>query len=334
VALAEWQSYHIFYSDNLDTVVCGLIAPLVTELYKARSIRSAFFLRHDVGGSHVRLRLEVSLAHESAVRATVLDAAASFLHACPSLKVIDDDVVRRRNAGILAVDPHAGADTVYSNNTVVEIPFEPEYERYGGPLLLPSSLWLFGISSMCALSTLCLNRHQSRRRQVAAQIRLLVRFTKSITESHEAMVHLLRHHLDRTAPQVRRTIEDRCQGEYCGLDAVVRDELHSASNDVGLWSAIGSTFRSAIVSASDRTVQRLYDSHLHMLANRLGFTMVAEYAITAALIRSVLETKESPQCDTAAHPNVSEVALMHIAATQLRAILTKTAVTTRALSRS
>lgn len=56
----RWQSFHIFYKNDLNILLLNLIAPVLRHWYEQGSISNHFFIRYWEEGQHIRLRIKVS----------------------------------------------------------------------------------------------------------------------------------------------------------------------------------------------------------------------------------------------------------------------------------
>ncbi|HSJ75614.1 MAG TPA: lantibiotic dehydratase C-terminal domain-containing protein, partial [Gemmatimonadales bacterium] len=148
--LSRWQAYHFYYHDRQDLLLENLLRPLFITLLKQREIDSFFFVRSQLGGPHVRLRLRLRvhmLSNEVAVADALEEAAGPFFQASPSRVALADEEIRKINQGILQSDPSEMDDAIYPDNSVWAAPFRPEVDRYGGPRLFLESLAFFTVSS-------------------------------------------------------------------------------------------------------------------------------------------------------------------------------------------
>src|SRR5262249_1722010 len=134
------------------------------------------FIRYELGGPHVRLRLRLrSEAAREQTGCRLATAAADFFARWPSPVPVDEEVIRTRNRSILATNPLEDDGSVYPDNSLRAFPFLPETERYGGPELLEHSLDFFALSSIETLSHLAEHGEKPRSQQLPAHFRLLAR---------------------------------------------------------------------------------------------------------------------------------------------------------------
>ena len=172
-----WLSFHITYhSGSRDHLLVDLVRPLLRGLLRDGGIDRAFFIRYSLGGPHVRLRLRPVAGSAAEVREIVRRQAESFLRAHPSPAAMPEEEVQRLNELNRSRDAGEPDDEVLPDNTVLEVPFRPETQRYGGLDLLPRSLDFFALSSVRALQLLVRRRLLTEGEWLAAALRLQIRY--------------------------------------------------------------------------------------------------------------------------------------------------------------
>ncbi len=287
-----WRSYHLVYYGDHDQVLGALIAPLVCALWTERAIDRFFFIRYTLGGPHLRLRLRVVPGRASAVAQRVESATAGFFARSPSTTVLNTERIQRGNRLILALDPHELDNDVYPDNSVQEVPFRPEVERYGGPQLLPCSLDAFTLSSVAALRFLASLHGQPRSRLLSGALRLLARsvwsFAADPGESAEVLgafigsrgLTLPLEHGDRAYERQRESFRQLVRSE---IEALAESGPSSA------WTRGLCVLSRQLRDADPTTRQRIGWSHLHMTANRIGLANPEEVYVGRILERATAE---------------------------------------------
>jgi thiopeptide-type bacteriocin biosynthesis protein len=109
----KWISLHIFYTGNTIRLIQQCIKPLIHELFEKKFITTYFFILYPENGDHIRLRLK-SECETVFIYNLCNDRIGQYFTSNPS----ENDINRPAH--------------YYSNDTVIIIPYEPEYERYGG----------------------------------------------------------------------------------------------------------------------------------------------------------------------------------------------------------
>jgi hypothetical protein len=247
-------------------------------------IRRFFWIRYNLGGPHVRLRLEVEPAHARAAAARVHADAEAFFRRAPSTATQPDDVVRRRNRGIVPSDRFAAGqeDVVFADHSVAELPVQLEVDRYGGAAVLEHSLGFFALSSAVALGFVAAHRHLPAAERLAGAVRMLVRQARGYADDGAELVRLLGYALPpagRQSPYVAAAdAAFATQGD--ALRRVLRSELDS---DPLPELALGARDLSSALRGCARR-EAIGASHLHMTANRLGLTNREEIYLSRLMV--------------------------------------------------
>jgi hypothetical protein len=290
-----WRAYHIFYHADRDRLLDGLVRPLVAALLAEGEIRAFYFIRYNLGGPHVRLRVKPVRGRAARVDDRVRAAAADFFARSPSGQSVAGEAILRQNRGIVATDPNAGgaADALFPDNSVVELPAFFEVERYGGPALLRHSLEYFEASSVEALGFVAGREGRSAGQRLSAAGRLCVRQAWAFARDGAEFAELLGYASRLFPGELMARFAERGDeafgrqpGAYVGL---VRDELESlAPGAPGLaGAALRLAWRTRHSDAGTRWV--IAASQLHMTANRLGLLNPEELYLGQILARASLD---------------------------------------------
>jgi hypothetical protein len=286
----DWIAVHVHYHDPLDPAVAGLVAPVFRALWADGLADRFFFVRHGLGGPHLRLRLRPRAGAAEAVRDRVDGEVGRFLAVSPSTRSIDPDLLAQRTREIAAEDPHEDDEAVYGNNTWRWLPFRPEVERYGGPSLLPHSLDLFAVSSLEAFRFVAGPAVSDRGRRLTAALRLLLRqaFAQARTadELRSFAGYALGEYSERfsSVAAKARTVYEQQREDLAGIFVgEARRRLGPAPGDL----AAAARALSAVTLGHPRR-SGILGSQLHMTANRLGL-LTPEEVYLAVLAASALD---------------------------------------------
>lgn len=134
-----WISVHLFYHDDLNQAIVGWMHPLVSMLQEQRLIDRFFFIRYWQGGPHLRLRLLPTAGVAGAsIRAIVERSSSTFVTGYPSTTTLPIDQYLRSTAQLTTWEYSEDRRLpFYPNNSLQAIPYQPEYERYGGHEAMP-----------------------------------------------------------------------------------------------------------------------------------------------------------------------------------------------------
>jgi thiopeptide-type bacteriocin biosynthesis protein len=259
---AEWLSFHIHHSGNRDHLVTDLVHPTVRSLWRERKLESFFFLRHVLGGPHIRLRILPSPGSREEVR----------------------EMVKKQVSG-------------YPSSSLHEIPFEPETERYGGIDRIAASLDFFAFSSTRALRLLGQRGNFTAGEWLTIALRLLARYLLGFAEDIQELDRLIAAPaVTTTGAEFTEERADRAfreSGERLLL--LLRREI--ANLGLAALSPLeeGETARylARELDGADRTTRsRIFASQIHMTANRLGLAPVEEIYVSRILQRMFRRLEE------------------------------------------
>lgn len=152
----QWVSLHLFYHDDPLPLLLECVQPAVAELQARHALQRFFFIRYWQGGPHVRLRLlPRSEAEQEIIQELVTARAEAFFATHPAqFQIGNDEYVVLRSQRGLAEYGEEDHTPLYPNNSLSAIPYQPEYERYGGARALPLVEQHFMESSEIALALL------------------------------------------------------------------------------------------------------------------------------------------------------------------------------------
>lgn len=298
-----WLSGHLYYHENLDRAVRGFVRLLVAALARDGSITGFFFIRHGLGGPHIRLRLRPVAGAGERVLDEMEHFARTFLAREPSTRSLEEDAIRRSNAAILKDDSHEVDDSVYPDNSYHVVPFRPEIERYGGPGRFRLSLDYFTLSSVAAVDFHFRLGGAARSLQLAQAYGLLLRQALGFAIGEDELADLLRYGVDWLGQDLPKVVEKgddvaRSQMElflqllFSSLEEARTVRARADASDLSLPDLLvtGAGRLSAAIGPAERGSRlRIGASQLHMTASRLGLTHAEEVYLSRLLTRTLEE---------------------------------------------
>lgn len=293
---APWLALNLHYHADQERLLGELVTPSVVALLDDGAIDRFFFVRYALGGPHVRLRLRATGGAREPIAGLVAARAADFFARCPSHEPVPAEVVQRHNRAILAGDPAEHDDRVHPDNSVREVPFAPETERYGGPELLEPSLDLFTLSSVAALEAAAEHRGEPRSRRLTGALRLLAR--QALGHARDAAelgalaayaAHPAQAAFHGFAARADESFGRRAD-DLCGL--LAREMLSLLEPAPAPLLAGARCLGRELAAAAPAARRRALASHLHMTANRLGLRNAEEVYVSRLLERAVRELAE------------------------------------------
>lgn len=268
-----------------------LVGPLVGSLLAAGAIDRFFFIRYELGGPHVRLRLR-TVAEAAAAEKTVAEAAEDFFARWPSTRPQAAELVQRRTREIMAADPSEMDATPYSDNSFRIVPFVPETDRYGGPELIGASLDFFALSSVRALGFAHASGAEPRSRQLPWVLRALAEQALGFARSEPELLHLLhyaaageKHPLAPFAARGDRAFEEQPEAfRHLLQETVALGTGETTALEEARW------LTDRIHHAAPPVRERILKSHMHMTANRLGIRNPEEAFLCQILWRAAQDS--------------------------------------------
>jgi hypothetical protein len=288
----QWLSFHIYYHEDRDRILIGLVRPLIAELLRERWIDNFFFVRYMLGGPHIRLRLFSSFAEE--VEDLVRRRLNEFLEVCPSRQPLDTELIRKINDALSNQITASEDNDIYPDNSIRKVPCLFEIERYGGPGLIDSSLDFFAVSSARALRTIEESGFESGKRLISAFC-ILLQYTLNFARDAEDLLDLVADFPPipwKRAPQgVLCRSQESYEKKKVAFQTLLRGEMEGLYDEV----FCGDDRRAArllaevveMVDFSPR--KRILKSQLHMAMNRLGLTNLEEVYVSRILWQSIVD---------------------------------------------
>ncbi|MFD2171146.1 lantibiotic dehydratase C-terminal domain-containing protein [Tumebacillus lipolyticus] len=168
----EWAGFHIFYHhfEKQDDLLLDCLFPAVRKLQAEGHCREWFFLRYWEGGPHIRIRF---LQPSEQVEAYIREQAVAFIEANPpQAEMSATAYYANHKFDGEAVD----RDSLpwYGSGSIVRLPYEPEFKRYGGSAAMEVSEDLFNSSSDLVEQVLRATRGEYQKRMnIAMDLMLL-----------------------------------------------------------------------------------------------------------------------------------------------------------------
>jgi thiopeptide-type bacteriocin biosynthesis protein len=311
----EWLSFHVFYAANSNPILVEGVTPVIRRLRAEGLIERWFFIRYWLEGPHVRLRvLPTRAEHASRVRDELRGALEAVLARRPALYEADRDssgeLFKRMYLAEYSEEQwnaEYGTDgemPYRDNNSVHEIAYRQEFDRYGGPAGMALSEWHFEQSSDLVLRMLATGNMHMRTVLLGQTAQLDMALCFAFLRDDEAVARFLENYrifwetsYQEPSTEQHETFErsftrmrDRLQGRLLRVREAVRDPgaaiglerdwaehcVELRERAVGLARAGELTFRNGPVDDPAVALPILLSSYVHMTANRLGASILAE----------------------------------------------------------
>ncbi|MEV0615172.1 lantibiotic dehydratase C-terminal domain-containing protein [Nonomuraea sp. NPDC050404] len=333
---AAWLPMHIFYASNPNPLLTECLAPLTKDLRERRLIQRYFFIRYWQEGTHVRLRMLPSTpAVATEVRAVAESAVDAFFGRRPALFRLDAGEMAAYHKDMFITEygerqwEEQYGETgmpIRENNSYAYIPYQPEYDRYGGPDGVRLAEWHFERSSDLVLELLAAaNVHvRSVMFGLSAQIGLilchafrptppaLVRFLhyyqeywtatypnplgdqtsnweKAYDKTAATLVPRVAEILDALQPGRRNQMATFLQ-DWADHGVELRERVTELSHEGRLvFQSRGNSEVREPITEPDLAMGILLSGYLHMTNNRLGVSVHEEAYLAHLLGRAVRE---------------------------------------------
>ncbi|MFD3269427.1 thiopeptide-type bacteriocin biosynthesis protein [Paenibacillus dendritiformis] len=281
----EWLSLHVFYHDfsEFDKLILQMLVPVMKQVIVKQWCNSWFFIRYWEGGPHLRLRI---LKPHPKAKAFIEGEIARYLDNHPSPVELTKeeyyDTLGRNDLRDYVED----GDVWYPHGSVHNIPYVPEWERYGGRDGMPLSEELFRLSSEVAVSAIHATKDSmSKRNGIALDLMLLTALT--ITDSRETAALYLKRYAsqweDRDQPtedwreaaeRAYRQNDPHMKQHLDKLERLAAEDLSSHRSLLRLWRngvrAIRQKYKD--IRLEEIRIRFIFYSHIHMLNNRMGIS--------------------------------------------------------------
>jgi hypothetical protein len=301
VAMDRWRSFHIHYHASLDRLLLDFLPPLLTGLIDASEIDRFFFVRYELGGPHLRLRLRLAAAPDpgllqvNSASSRVAQRAAAFFRQHPSTRSRPPEQIQQHNETILASDPHETDGSVYPDNHFRAVTLVPETDRYGGPSLQAVSFDYFMLSSVAALRFLHAHGEQPRARQLPLLFRLLAREAAGFARDADELMTLVAYSFTASGSAMSGIVQrgervfDERNEFFCRLlesSIAAKPEVAAPTADLG---TAAHRLAAELVGVEPEIRLRIASSQMHMTANRLGLGNPEEVYIGYLIWRAAQE---------------------------------------------
>ena len=327
----EWLSFHVFYAANASPILAEGVAPVIRRLRAEGLVERWFFIRYWLEGPHVRLRvLPARAADAPRVRAELRDALGAVLARRPALYETDRDasgeLFKRMYLAEYSEEQwnaeygEDGEMPYRANNSVHEMTYDQELDRYGGSAGMALSEWHFERSSDLVLRLLATGNMHMRTVLLGQTAQLTMALCFAFLPDDAAVAAFLENYrvfwetsyqepsteqhetFDRSFERMR----DRLQDRLLRVRAAVRDpgssngterewaehclRLRDRATELTLAGEL--SFRNGPVTDPSVALPILLSSYVHMTANRLGASILDEIYLAYVNRRAVLGLEE------------------------------------------
>ncbi|HEU4456541.1 MAG TPA: thiopeptide-type bacteriocin biosynthesis protein [Longimicrobium sp.] len=312
----RWLGAHIFfnagiYTGECDHVVLKVAEPFVRRCQAEGWIDGHFFIRYSEFGPHVRLRLH---GKKDVLESTVWPALVEHVRA------LHPDVLIEKPEGDQWRPEPAATDEPPRVTHLAEIEYEPETDRYGGPLGVRMAERFFEHSSETAYALLHKTSPTERSSRLGKGLLSTVVLMHVFCPTRERAVAFARNYGEGYLRAVARSDEGRSawlgafgsgfDQQAQNLGAYVEEVWERMDEDESLSEALDAyvvglkevrvRFRELLEAGSlsrgpempvleswDMAVGAIVSSYLHMMNNRLGISIQEESYLAYLAMRAL-----------------------------------------------
>ncbi len=287
------------YGATADRVVLEVVEPIVVECRERGWAESFFFVRYSEDGPHVRLRLlHTSKESEQSLRRLVAARAQEAIAA------------DAQGEGLL---------------TKFEwVPYEPEYERYGGPQGMDLSEEIFHDSSLAAIDLLRKIDRSSRSGRLGKGLLAMLVMLHAFLESRDSCAELAGQYgsnylralvpdpelqetwqkrfeegFDRQSDRLAPYVEAAWEALASGQELTPELDSYKATLDLSrrrfrdLFDQGVLVYGGETLTDWRRAVGSIMPSYVHMMNNRMGIS-IQEESYLSVLIQHTLAAGSDP----------------------------------------
>ncbi len=273
--MREWYSLHIFYYETawFDDLLTGLSE----HLKESEQIEDWFFIRYWSGGPHIRLRLLLNNpSSKCMVHNEIYDYCSSFWKQHPTKTAIDKE---KYYSFYKQDEDYRNEMPLMESQTIEEISYIPELERYGGEAVMDIQEAVFHASSLLAIELIkkADNKYQLKYLISAAAIGYLASKLVKMSERFFVMNAYAYEYWESVG--VRK--DERIIQNLWKCEEKIEEIIAFMESDKAMQDAFGKILSGmektgAVLQNEDRMLS-IISSQLHMLNNRLGISPYLEY---------------------------------------------------------
>lgn len=159
----KWHSVHIYlHEKEVQDKFIQKFLPIIINDYQSE-IECWFYIRYWEGGPHIRLRIKTS----NNIWSNIMDDLSQWINKHKFKDYLTRELFYTNNR-FDGIPLDAESLPWYNNGTLVQIPYIPEYERYGGKHVISYCESIFQISS--ELNIQILNTNEVRKKDLSVPL--------------------------------------------------------------------------------------------------------------------------------------------------------------------
>lgn len=293
----DWTAWHLHLGSSASTVHDRVLTDVVVPVVESLRDKPWFFLRYWQGGPHLRLRIgDLSGAERRGAEADLEKRLEEAGRLSPDEAPLDVVAFEEEARRLAAAGDRTDGDRTDSDGSAAEpLPpgvhragYDPEYERYGGRSLMPATERLFQVSSELAVAIV--RGAPSRRARMVAALRATFAAGTALGEGDATSFYRLGTDAWRSMVGAGFGYTAEQLDAWCapdGADARAAELLNASAGHGPYtgWHTALAAHAGKVRQSSELHPGRVLFSHVHMLHNRIGLSLVDEMRTYARLGR-------------------------------------------------
>lgn len=297
--IMNWISLHIYYSNNKDRLIKQGLIPTIELMLNEELISSYFFIFYQEKGTHLRLRVKSHFSEE-----TIFETVNSIMSEYFRLHPSEIDLTRNPD--------------FYPNDSIQLIPYEQEYDRYGGTIGMIISQRQFQYSTKVAFKYFNKTEIYSYNAflNVAIKLHLTTAFilckdlnntifffnflfnnvSKNFSSGQIKFTNNIEIYYSQYFLQQRNSIVRFVQSVWYALENnyFIDDETQEwKTNEIEILELLNEAYnKNELIPPfifECYPLWSIYQSYIHMTNNRLGIATIDEPLIAYLILRSLKE---------------------------------------------
>ena len=182
----KWIAAYLYYSDSFDDFLKKAVLPFVKILEEKNAFRQFFFIRYFERGKHIRLRFKTdTYTALNIIKPLLIEYFTDYFEKYPSVRVEPEWTKNLPEEQKWLPD-----------NSIHFIEYEPEIERYCGPVGMEISEEHFQICSEAVLSALNVSGEWSYSKAMGIAIQMMTSFCFAVGMKIEEMIDFFSYYCE------------------------------------------------------------------------------------------------------------------------------------------
>lgn len=321
---SSWLSLHVHYNSDPHWLLKDGVAPAIRELQERDLVSQYFFIRYWEQGPHVRLRLRTCGEKQDQSRELAESIIGEYLYRRPSVFRFPTPhmpasfsrlfIAEYGEQELLRKYGDSGQIPFAENNHIAQVPYAPEYQRYGGEHGVAIAERHFEVSSDHVLRCLSMENGHDFRVILGRGYRLMLYTCLALLPSRSEQLHFLDSYqqhwnglIGSLSDVVGLQFDRKYKASKPALDRSttacieLAEDLNDGRPEEREWFAHAQSLRRELkdafargdlrtpdgIDTIERAIHYLIPAYVHMTNNRLGISIADEVYMAYIMRRSL-----------------------------------------------